>query len=96
MVSVAPADTANGFSIAFAFAVSANLPRVPYLTYIDAFFLCCYVFVFLAMLEVMVVHVAHRNELAHRGLAIRRRSRYLVPAAFLTTNVVIAVHFLRR
>ena len=28
--------------IAFAFAISATMPRLPYLTYIDAFFLECY------------------------------------------------------
>jgi hypothetical protein len=37
--------------IAFAFSIEANLPRVPYVTYIDAFFLCCYFFVFETVLE---------------------------------------------
>ncbi len=32
--------------IAFAFAIQANLPKVPYLTFIDVFFLVCYLFVF--------------------------------------------------
>ena len=34
-----------------AFAISATMPRVPYLTYIDAFFLACYVFVFVSIVE---------------------------------------------
>ena len=37
--------------IAFAFAISATMPRVPYLTYVDAFFLACYVFVFVSIVE---------------------------------------------
>jgi Neurotransmitter-gated ion-channel ligand binding domain/Neurotransmitter-gated ion-channel transmembrane region len=81
--------------IAFAFAISATMPRLPYLTYIDAFFLECYIFVFLAVVELMAVHVTHRSQLRRDlGLQIRRYSRWLIPAAFVATNVIIAVHFL--
>ncbi len=81
--------------IAFAFAISATMPRVPYLTYIDAFFLQCYVFVFLAMVELMLVHVTHRTE-ARRdlGIRLRRISKFVIPAAFVVSNVIIAIHFL--
>jgi neurotransmitter-gated ion-channel len=81
--------------IAFAFAISATMPRLPYLTYIDAFFLECYIFVFLAVVELMTVHVTHRSEKRRDvGLQIRKYSRWVVPATFATTNVIIAVHFL--
>jgi len=81
--------------IAFAFAISATMPRLPYLTYIDAFFLECYIYVFLAVVELMKVHVTHRSE-ARRdlGMRIRRYSRWVIPASFAVTNVIIAVHFL--
>ncbi len=81
--------------IAFAFAISATMPRLPYLTYIDAFFLECYIYVFLAVVELMTVHVTHRSE-ARRdiGLRIRRYSRWVIPASFAVTNVVIGAHFL--
>ena len=81
--------------IAFAFAISATMPRLPYLTYIDAFFLECYIYVFLAVVELMTVHVTHRSE--HRrdlGLEIRKYSRWLIPASFMVTNAIIAIHFL--
>ena len=81
--------------IAFAFAISATMPRLPYLTYIDAFFLECYIYVFLAVVELMTVHVTHRSE--HRrdlGLEIRKYSRWLIPASFVLTNLIIAHHFL--
>ena len=81
--------------IAFAFAISATMPRLPYLTYIDAFFLECYIYVFLAVVELMTVHVTHRSE--HRrdlGLEIRKYSRWLIPASFVVTNLIIAEHFL--
>jgi hypothetical protein len=81
--------------IAFAFAISATMPRVPYLTYIDAFFLECYVFVFLAIVELMTVHITHRsNRQRDLGLKIRWYSRFMVPLSFLICNILIAVHFL--
>jgi hypothetical protein len=81
--------------IAFAFAISATMPRVPYLTYIDAFFLQCYVFVFLAMVELMVVHITHRTETRRDlGIRMRRITRFAIPAAFIVSNVIIAIHFL--
>jgi hypothetical protein len=82
--------------IAFAFAISATMPRLPYLTYIDAFFLECYIYVFLAVVELMTVHVTHRSDRRRDlGLKIRRYSRWVIPASFVVTNVVIAAHFLR-
>ena len=81
--------------IAFAFAISATMPRLPYLTYIDAFFLECYIFVFLAVVELMTVHVTHRSERRRDlGLRIRNYSKWVIPAAFVVSNVIIAVHFL--
>jgi hypothetical protein len=81
--------------IAFAFAISATMPRLPYLTYIDAFFLECYIYVFLAVVELMTVHVTHRSELRRDlGLRIRKYSRWVIPASFVVTNLIIAAHFL--
>jgi hypothetical protein len=71
------------------------MPRLPYLTYIDAFFLECYVYVFLAVVELMIVHVTHRSEVRRDlGLRIRKYSRWVIPASFGVSNVVIAAHFL--
>jgi len=82
--------------IAFAFAISATMPRLPYLTYIDAFFLECYIYVFLAVVELMTVHVTHRNERRRDlGVRIRAYSKWLIPASFVVSNIAIAVHFLR-
>jgi hypothetical protein len=82
--------------IAFAFAISATMPRLPYLTYIDAFFLECYIYVFLAVVELMTVHVTHRIERRRDlGVRIRSYSKWLIPASFVVSNIVIAVHFLK-
>jgi len=81
--------------IAFAFAISATMPRVPYLTYIDAFFLTCYVFVFVSIVELMMVHLLHHRERStDLGVRVQRISRWAVPTAFVVTNLVLIGHFL--
>ncbi|MGH7865457.1 MAG: hypothetical protein ACREQB_10725 [Candidatus Binataceae bacterium] len=81
--------------IAFGLAVSYTLPRVPYLTYTDAFFLQCYIFVFIAILELMAVHVSHKErQKEDLGKRIRSTSRWAVPVSFLATNIILVVRFL--
>jgi Neurotransmitter-gated ion-channel ligand binding domain/Neurotransmitter-gated ion-channel transmembrane region len=80
--------------IAFALSISLTLPRVPYLTFADAFFLTCYIFAFVAMLELTAVHIAWRNERRKVATRIRRAARWLVPASFIAINALLIVHFL--
>jgi Neurotransmitter-gated ion-channel ligand binding domain/Neurotransmitter-gated ion-channel transmembrane region len=80
--------------IAFALAISLTLPRVPYLTFADAFFLTCYIFAFVTMVEVTTVHIAYRNEQRKVAAKIRGTARWLVPAAFVVINSILIVHFL--
>jgi hypothetical protein len=79
--------------IAFAFSISVTLPKVPYLTYIDAFFLTCYIFVFLSIVELMTVHVIQRRGATELASRIRLGSRWLFPGAFLFVNLVTLLHF---
>jgi hypothetical protein len=80
--------------IAFALAISLTLPRVPYLTFADAFFLTCYIFAFVTMVELTAVHIAYRNERRKVAARIRHTARWLVPAAFVVINSILIVHFL--
>ncbi|MBV8056057.1 MAG: hypothetical protein JO071_12555, partial [Deltaproteobacteria bacterium] len=80
--------------IAFALAISLTLPRVPYLTFADGFFLTCYVFAFVTMVELTAVHVAYRNERRKLTARIRHTARWLVPTAFVVTNWIVIKHFL--
>ncbi len=79
--------------IAFAFSISLSLPKVPYLTFIDAFFLDCLVFVFSTAVEITTVHVSGRTQRVELGLRIRRVSRIGVPIAFVLSNAVIALRY---
>jgi hypothetical protein len=80
--------------IAFAFAISTNLPKVSYLTFIDVFFLTCYMFVFVTAVELTFVHLAGRSKHDTMGKTIRRYSRIVLPVMFVVTNLVmIAIYF---
>ena len=79
--------------IAFAFSISLSLPKVPYLTFIDAFFLDCLVFVFFTSIEMTTVHVSGRSQRPEFGQRVRRVSRVVVPIAFVGSNAIIAYHF---
>jgi hypothetical protein len=77
--------------IAFAFAIQANLPKVPYLTFIDVFFLVCYLFVFATAIELTAVHLAGRSG---HGAQVRRLStaiRIVLPAAFAIVNLIMVL-----
>jgi hypothetical protein len=80
--------------IAFGFSIAASLLRVPYLTYVDAFFLTCYVFVFLSIVELIAVHFHHRRERGAHAMRIRSLARMGLPAAFVAINLVMAWWFL--
>jgi Neurotransmitter-gated ion-channel ligand binding domain/Neurotransmitter-gated ion-channel transmembrane region len=79
--------------IAFAFAIQANLPKVAYLTFIDLFFLVCYVFVFTTAIEIAAVHVAGRAGHSARARRLTRLSRLLMPLAFVVANLLIVVYY---
>ncbi|MGO9058247.1 MAG: hypothetical protein ACLQU2_12820 [Candidatus Binataceae bacterium] len=77
--------------IAFAFAIQANLPKVPYLTFIDLFFLVCYLFVFITAIEITAVHLAGRAGHGARARRLTRLSRVVLPLAFVAVNLLIVV-----
>jgi cadmium resistance protein CadD (predicted permease) len=86
---MAVAVTAMLTLIAYRFAVDADVPKLPYLTRLDAFILMSSLLVFLSMIEVLVTtKFANRDRL---GLAhtIDRRCRWIFPLIFAISSVVI-------
>jgi hypothetical protein len=79
--------------IAFAFAIQANLPKVPYLTFIDLFFLVCYLFVFFPAIEITVVHRAMRSGHGEFARRLNRLCRIALPVAFIVVNLLIVARF---
>jgi hypothetical protein len=77
--------------IAFAFAIQANLPKVPYLTYIDVFFLVCYLFVFATAIELTAVHFASRSAHSAKMRRLSSAIRIALPAAFAAVNLIMVL-----
>lgn len=98
---IEPADASTQFGIsvtamltliAYRFAIDGDVPKLPYLTRLDAFVLMSTVLVFLSLIEVMLTtKFANRNRLA-LAQAIDRRCRWIFPLVFV---VGTAVTFLR-
>jgi hypothetical protein len=68
--------------IAFLFAISSSLPKVPYLTFIDAFFLLSFVFSCSSMIELIAVHQALERGFQARAERLRRLSKYFGPLLY--------------
>ena len=79
--------------IAFSFSVESSMPKVPYLTYIDCFFLATYVIVFLALLVLILIHTMVKRNNHRRASNLRRISRWIYPGVFVLVNAAILVNF---
>jgi hypothetical protein len=79
--------------VVFSSAISSFIPAVPYLTFYDAFFLVCYVFVLLTAAEVLAVHRTHRRTSHDSASRLRRLFRWLIPIAFCASIATIVVSF---
>ena len=79
--------------IAFLFAISSSLPKVPYLTFIDAFFLVTFTFSCGCIVELVAVHQSQERNRPEYGARVRTISRILYPVIYVAVLVVIALVF---
>jgi hypothetical protein len=80
--------------VAFSVALSNILPSVAYLTFYDAFFLICFLFILLTIGESLVIHTVHRNAGHAAVIRIRRRTRIFLPLSFFVIAVLVAHSFI--
>ncbi len=80
--------------VAFQFTVTRDLPRVGYITFLDAVFLAGFAFCFLAVFEITLVYLLQKH--GRRPLAVRLHSagKWLYPLAYLGVISVLAIGFL--
>jgi hypothetical protein len=71
----------------------ATCPKLGYLTFIDAFFLTCFFFVFFAIVEMMIAYVVRRRGRTARSRQVHRVSRWLFPVAFLLVNAILTMRY---
>jgi hypothetical protein len=80
--------------IAFLFAISTNLPKVPYLTFIDAFFLVSFVFSCACIVELVAVHQSLERNRTEFAARVRRVSLALYPVIYVAVLAVASMVFL--
>jgi hypothetical protein len=76
--------------VAFHFAVSDDLPRVAYLTFMDALLLAAHLSVFLSLLTVVLAHVLEQRGQGQRADRIERTARWAFPVSLGVALSVIA------
>src|SRR5271154_4463132 len=76
--------------IAFLFAISSSLPKVPYLTFIDAFFLVSFAFSCACIIELVWVHQSQERNRPEHAERVRTISRILYPVIYVAVLVAVA------
>jgi hypothetical protein len=79
--------------IAFLFAISSSLPKVPYLTFIDAFFLMSFAFSCACIVELVAVHQILERNRSDNAARVRTIARILYPVIYVSVLVVVALVF---
>ncbi len=78
--------------IAYRFAVDSQLPRLPYMTRLDVFFLISTLLVFFSLIEVLVTTILEDKQQAARAKKIDRYCRVIVPLIFVIASIAIFAH----
>jgi hypothetical protein len=80
--------------VAFQFTVTRDLPRVGYITFLDAVFLVSFVFCFLCIFEIALVYILQKYD--RRPLAVRLHTsgKWAYPVAYFAVLTVLAIGFL--
>jgi cadmium resistance protein CadD (predicted permease) len=75
--------------IAYRFAIGADVPKLPYLTLLDAFILLSSILVFLSLIEVMVTTALALNNRVETARMLDRHSRWVFPLVFLVASALL-------
>jgi len=78
--------------IAYRFAVDSQLPRLPYMTRLDVFFLISTLLVFFSLIEVLVTTILDNNQQIARAKKIDRYCRVIVPLIFVIASIATFAH----
>lgn len=78
--------------IAYRFAVDNQLPRLPYMTRLDVFFLVSTLLVFFSLIEVLVTTILDNNDQLARAKKLDRYCRVIVPLIFFIASIAIFAH----
>jgi len=77
--------------IAYRFAVDSQLPRLPYMTRLDAFIFTSTLLLFFSLIEVLVTTILDNNQQTARAKKIDRYCRAIFPVIFAIASIAIFV-----
>ncbi|HEX6493994.1 MAG TPA: hypothetical protein VF018_00830 [Acidobacteriaceae bacterium] len=80
--------------VAFEFAIARDLPRVGYLTFLDAVFLASFTFCFLCIFEIAAVFLLQQNGRRLLAVKLHTNGRWAYPAAYFALIFILATGFL--
>jgi Neurotransmitter-gated ion-channel ligand binding domain len=79
--------------VAFEFAVARDLPRVGYLTFLDAVFLAGFTFCFLCIFEIATVFLLQQHGRRPLAVKLHTNGRWAYPVAYFGVLLVLAIGF---
>jgi hypothetical protein len=82
--------------IAYRFSVGADVPKLPYLTHLDAFILISSVLVLFTLIEVIITTALVSNDEHARAAKIDWHCRWIFPLAYavvIVATLIVDVHF---
>jgi hypothetical protein len=80
--------------VAFEFTVARDLPRIGYVTFLDAVFLASFAFCFLCMFEITTVFLMQKAGLRAPAVTLHSAGRWAYPLAYFLVLLFLAVCFL--
>src|SRR6266403_3387674 len=78
--------------IAYRFAEDAQLPRLPYMTRLDVFFLISTLLVFFSLIEVLTTTILDNNDLPQPAKKLDHCCRIIFPVIFGIASIAIFAH----
>jgi hypothetical protein len=80
--------------VAFEFAIARDLPRVGYLTFLDAVFLASFAFCFFCIFEIAAVFLLQQHGKRPLAVALHTKGKWAYPLAYFGLIAVLAIGFL--
>jgi hypothetical protein len=80
--------------VAFEFTIARDLPRIGYVTFLDAAFLASFAFCFVNILEITLVYVMQRSDLRAPAVKLHTVGRWAYPLAYLVVILLLSIGFL--
>jgi len=80
--------------VAFEFTIARDLPRIGYVSFLDAVFLASFTLCFLCIFEILIVFLLQKQGRRELAVKLHRIGRWAYPLSYLVVIALLAVGFL--